>query len=112
MGNNRLAKRASIAVLLAAVMAAPGTASAGGQMPLGMNGNGPSPAYSIPMPAAYPFPGLIVDPTCPGCFYAVPILAVYQCPAVMTGQPGSQVEYMHVDPMTGVLGGRPYLYHY
>ncbi len=111
MGNERLAKNASILVLLAAAMLAPGTASAGGQNPPGKNRNDPAPAYSVPMPAAYPFPGFIVDSSCPGCAYTVPILAVYQCPAVMAGQPGCQVEWHRTDPMAGLLGGRPYLYH-
>jgi hypothetical protein len=94
------------------VMLAPGTASAGGQAHPGAYGNDPARAYSVPMPAAYPFTGVIVDPTCPGCCYAAPILAVYQCPAVMASQPGSQVEWHRTDPMAGLLGGQPYLYHY
>ncbi len=111
MGNERLAKSASILVFLPALLLAPGTASAGGQYPRGNNGNDPAPVYSVPMPAAYPFPGFIVDSTCAGCSYTVPILAVYQCPAVIAGQPGSQVEWHRTDPMAGFLGGRPYLYH-
>ncbi|MGO9469388.1 MAG: hypothetical protein ACLQIB_04035 [Isosphaeraceae bacterium] len=111
MGSERLAKSASILVLLAAVMLAPGTASAGGQNVPGKNGNDPASAYSVPMPEAYPFPGFVVDSTCTGCSYAAPIFAVYQCPAVIAWQPGSQVEWHRTNPMAGLLGGRPYLYH-
>jgi len=112
MGSERLATSASILVLLANLMVAPCTAWAGGQNPTGQNGNHPVPAYSVPMPAAYPFPGFIGDPTCAGCCYTFPILAVYQCPAVLACQPGSQVEYIRSDTPYGLLGGRPYLYHY
>jgi len=111
MGNFRLAKNASILVLLAAVTLAPGTASAGGPKHPGKNGNDPSPGYSALMPAAYPFPGIIVDPTYSACCYTFPIKAVYQCPAVLAGQPGSQVGYLRSDPIFGLLGGQPYLYH-
>ena len=112
MGNFRPAKNASILVFLAAITLSPGTASAGGQTPPGKNGYDASAGYSVPMAKAYPFPGVIVDPTCLECSYTVPILAVYQCPAALGGQPGSQVEYIRTDPTYGLLGGRPYLYHY
>jgi len=112
MSNDRLAKNASILVLLVAVTLAPGTASAGGPKHPGKNGNDASAGYSVPMPAAYPFPGGIAQPTCSTCSYTVPILAVYQCPAVLVGQPGSQVVYVRSDSAYGLLGGRPYLYHH
>ncbi len=111
MGNDRLAKNASILVFLAAVTLAPGAASAGGYEHPGTNGNDPWAGYRAPIPAAYPFPGVIVDPTCSACCYTFPIQAVYQCPAVLAGQPGSQVRYLRSDPMPGLLGGQPYLYH-
>ncbi len=112
MGNDRLAKNASILVLLAAVTLTPGTASAEGHECPCKNGNDPSPAYSVAMPAAYPFQGAIVDPAWSTCCYTVPIFAVYQCPAVIAGQPGSQVVYVRSDPAYGLLGGQPYLYHH
>ncbi len=112
MNNDRLARHASILVLLAAVTMAPGAASAGGPGNPGKNGGDPSPAYSMPMLAEYPPTGVFIDPTCFGCCYAVPIVAVYQCPAVLAGQRGSQVEWHRTDPMAGLLGGQPYLYHY
>ena len=98
MGNDRLAKNASVLVLLVAVALAPGTASAGGPKHAGKNGNDPSPGYPVPRPAAYPFPGISVDPTYSACCYTFPIQAVYQCPAVLAEQPGSQVGYLRTDP--------------
>jgi hypothetical protein len=112
MGNDRLAKTASILVLLAAVTLAPGTAFAGGLTHPGKNGIDPSSAYSGAMPAAYPFSGVVGDPTCPGCSYTVPIVSVYQCPAVIVDQLGSRVVYIRSDPAYGLLGGQPYLYHH
>ncbi len=112
MGNNRLAKNASILVFLAVVALAPNTASAGDHNYPVISGFDPSPAYSVPMSSAYPLAGFISDPTCPACSYTVPILAVYQCPAALADQPGSQVIYMRTDPAYGLLGGRPYLYHH
>jgi hypothetical protein len=112
MGNDRLAKNASILVLAVAVMLAPGTASAGGPNHLGEEGNGPWAGYPAPISLAYPFAGVTVGPTYPACCYTVPILAVYQCPAVLAGQPGSQVVYLRSDPICGLLGGQPYLYHH
>ena len=112
MGDRRLAMIASALVLSLAILALmAGTASAGGHRNHGKNGNDPSAGYSAPMPAAYPFPGVIVEPTYSTCCYTVPIQAVYQCPAVLAGQPGSQVVYLRSDPMYGLLGGQPYLYH-
>jgi hypothetical protein len=111
MGNDRLEKKAAILVLLVAVMLAPGTASAGGHEDHGKIGNGTSAGYAAPSPAGHPFPGAIVDPTYSGCCYTFPIQAVYQCPAVLAGQPGSQVVYLRSDPAAGLLGGQPYLYH-
>jgi hypothetical protein len=112
MGNDRLAKNASIPVLLIAIILAPRTVSAGGPTPQRENGNSPSAGYSAPMASAHSWPGAIVDPTCSACSYTVPILAVYQCPAVLVGQPGSQVRYLRSDPKYGFLGGQPYLYHH
>lgn len=112
MDDDRLAKFASIMGLLAAVLLAPGTASAGGPRHPGKNGNGTSAGYSVPLPAAYPFSGDFADPTCSRCFYTVPIQAVYQCPAVLVSQPGSQVVYLRSDSVYGLLGGQPFLYHH
>jgi hypothetical protein len=112
MGIDSLAKNASILVLLIAVTLAPGTASAAGPEYLRNNGYIPSAGYSGPMPTAYPFSASVVDPTCSGCYYTFPILAVYQCPATLVDQPGSQVVYLQTDPAYGVLGGQPYLYHH
>ncbi len=112
MGVRRLATIASALVLSLAILALmAGTASAGGYEHPGTNGNDPWAGYPAPIPAAYPFPGVIVDPTCSACCYTFPIQAVYQCPAVLAGQPGSQVRYLQSDPMPGLLGGQPYLYH-
>ncbi len=68
--------------------------------------------YPAPILTVYPFPRVNVDPTDSACCYAVPILAVYQCPASLAGQPGSQVVYVRRDPVFGLLGGQPYLYHH
>jgi hypothetical protein len=111
MGNDRLIKNASILVLLLAVMLASGTASAGEPKQHKENGNNPSAGNPAPMPAAYPYAGVIVDPTFPACCYTVPIVAVYQCPAKLVGQPGSPISYFRSDPRHGLLGGQPYLYH-
>jgi hypothetical protein len=111
MGNDRLTKTASTLVLLGAVLLAPGTASAGGPKHPGKSGNHPSVGMPTPMPVANPFPEVIVDATCPACCYTVPIQAVYQCPAVIAGQPGSQVRYLRPDPRYGLFGGQPFLYH-
>jgi hypothetical protein len=111
MGNDRLAKKASTLVLLGAVMLAPVTASAGGPKHPGKSGNDPTFGIPTPMPAANPFRGVFVNTTCSECCYTVPILAVYQCPAVIAGQPGSQVRYLRPDPRYGLFGGQPYLYH-
>ena len=112
MGNDRLAKNASILVLLAAVALAPGTASAGGPEYPGKNGNDPSAGYSVPMPAAYPFPGVIVDPTCSACSYTVPIVAVYQCPAAVAISRVLKSSTSGRTRRFGLLGGQPYLYHH
>ena len=112
MGARRLATIASALVLSLAILALmAGTASAGWHKDHGKKGNDPWAGYPAPIPAAYPFPGVIVDPTCSACCYTFPIQAVYQCPAVLAGQPGSQVRYLQSDPMPGLLGGQPYLYH-
>ena len=112
MGNFRLAKNASILALLAAVTLAPGTASAGGPEYPRKNGYNPSVGYSVPMPAADPYAGAVVEPACSGCSYTVPIVAVYMCPASIVGQRGSEVVYLQANRAAGLLGGRPYLYHH
>jgi hypothetical protein len=111
MGNHGLMRNAPTLVLLVAVMLAPGMASAGEDKPQGKNGNSPLAGSPASTPAAYPFAGVIIDPSPSGCCYAVPILSVYQCPAVLVGQPGSQLIYVWRDPTLGLLGGQPYLYH-
>jgi hypothetical protein len=100
-----------LAVLIAATLA-PAAASAQGPTVQVTNGNAGWAGYSAPMPPVNAFEGGIVGPMCPGCFYTFPILAVYQCPAVITAQPGSDVIFMHTYRANGLLGGRPYLYHY
>jgi hypothetical protein len=47
----------------------------------------------------------------PSAGYTVPILLVYQFPAVLANQPGAAVPYLTPNPSQGLLGGRPYLYH-
>jgi hypothetical protein len=113
MGDRRLATIASALVLSLAILALmPSAASAGGHKDDGKHGNDASAGLSAPMSAAYPFPGVIVDPTYSACCYTLPILAVYQCPAVLVDQPGSRVVYLRTDPAYGLLGGQPYLYHH
>ena len=112
MGNLRLAKNASILVLLAAATLAPGTASAGGPEYPRKNGYNPSAGYSAPMPAVDPYAGAVVEPACSGCSYTVPLVAVYMCPASIAGQRGSEVVYLRMNRAAGLLGGRPYLYHH
>ena len=97
----------SLAIL--ALMA--GTASAGWHKDHGKKGNDPWAGYPGPIPAVYPFPGVIVDPTCLARRKTSPIQAVYQCPAVLAGQPGSRVGYLQSDPMPCGLGGQLNLYH-
>jgi hypothetical protein len=110
MGNDRLAKNASVLVLLIAVTLTPGTASAGGRIYPGWNEND-SWLGSSGIPAAYPFPGAIANqPDLPWC-YTFPFQAAFQFPAAQASQPGSEVGYLWTDPTYGLLGGRPYLYH-
>jgi hypothetical protein len=111
MDNDRRPKNAFILVLLVAVTMAPGKATAGGLEHPGKQVSDPAAGWPLSMPSAYPFPGVIADPATWGCCYTFPIQAVYQCPAVMASQPGSRVIYLGTDPMAGLLGGRPYLYH-
>ena len=112
MGVRRPATIASALVLSLAILALmAGTASAGGHQNHGEKGNDPWAGCPVPIPADYPFPGVIVEPTYSACCYTFPIQAVYQCPAVLAGQPGSRVGYLRSDPMPGLLGGQPYLYH-
>ena len=102
MGNDRLTKSASIlAVVITMLM--PKAASAGGHPPDG---------HVAPIPIASPWPANGVIPACPSCCYTFPIQFVYQCPAVIAGQPGAQVPYLRSNSPAGVLGGQPYLYHW
>ena len=111
MSHDRLAKRASVFVLLVAVMLVPAPAWAGGRNPHDGYPNGPSVSSTGRLPAAYPFHGSTGNPPGSPWCYAVPIQAVYQFPAVLVNQPGSEVGYLWTDPTSGLLGGRPYLYH-
>ena len=111
MGNDRPAKNASILVLLVAVMLAPGTVSAGGHTYSRQNGNDPSAGYLARCRQRTCTGRAIVDPAYSACCYTFPIQAVYQCPAVLAGQPGSRVVIPPVGPKSGLLGGQPYLYH-
>jgi hypothetical protein len=104
--------RSALVLSLATWALAPGSGLAGENGDHGTNGNRRPTVVPAPIPAAYPFSGVIDDPTYSACCYAVPILAVYQCPAVLAGQPGSQVWYFRSDPVFGLLGGQPYLYHH
>jgi hypothetical protein len=47
----------------------------------------------------------------PSVGYTVPIQAVYQFPAAVGYQPGSYLPFAAPNPVPGLLGGRPYLYH-
>ena len=110
MRNDRLAKVASIVAVLIAMLT-PNAASAGGHPPAGHVA--PIPLASVaPHPLASPFTGIGAFPMCSSCCYTFPIQAVYQCPAVIAGQPGAQVIYLRSDSPAGVLGGQPFLYHY
>jgi hypothetical protein len=112
MGVRRLAKLASALVLsLASFALMPSTASAWGDRPDWMNYD-PSAGYAAPMPTLSQLNRFNVQSTGCACWYTVPIQAVYQCPAALTGQPSSQLVYLRSDPMFGVLGGQPYLYHH
>jgi hypothetical protein len=112
MARIRLAKNALIPFLFVAILLAPGTASAGGLKNPGKNGSDPWAGYPAPITTAYSLPGVNIDPTYSACCYTVPIVAVYQCPAGLTGQRGSQVVYIRSNPAFGLLGGQPYLYHH
>ena len=111
MGNDHWVKYSSILVILTGAMLAPDTALAGGNTYPGKNRKTPSAGYPAPIASAYPFGGAIGDPIYAGCCYTFPLQMVYQCPAVLVGQPGSRVVYLRPHPMSGLLGGQPYLYH-
>jgi hypothetical protein len=111
MGNDHRVKYASIVLLLSAVLLVPDTASAGGNAYPGKEGHSLSAGYPAPMTSAYRSGGATVGPTYSECCYTFPIQMVYQCPAVLVGQPGSRVGYFHQHPTSGRLGGQPYLYH-
>jgi hypothetical protein len=111
MDIDRRPKNAFRLVLLIALAMAPRTASAGGPNHPDQQGSDPTAGSILSMPSVYPYPGVVAHPTL-GCCYTFPILAVYQCPAVMAGQPGSRVVYLEPHPMAGLLGGQPYLYHH
>jgi hypothetical protein len=107
MGKTRLEILARIAILAIAAASAPPSARAGEHRHHGCCGSaclGP-PTYALTSAGVFP-------PDRPQC-YAIPILAVYQFPAVMARQPGSSVVWLQFqpDPMAGQLGGQPYLYH-
>jgi hypothetical protein len=93
-----------------ATVLSPAMASAGGH-----NHDGwavaPAGDYQAAMPAAYPFAGGFGYPPGDPWGYAIPIQAVYQFPAVIANQPGSEVGWLRPDPAFGLLGGRPHLYH-
>jgi hypothetical protein len=110
MGKVHFVNLARIAVLLcAAAVLMPATAAAGGHRRHGCV-DAPAevhwaPTIIDPSLGAFPYPA--GDPWC----YAVPIQAVYQFPARIANQPGSDVGYLQTSPAFGLLGGRPYLYH-
>jgi hypothetical protein len=112
MDNDRRTMWASISVLLIALMMAPGTALAGGHEHPGKQGIHPAAGHTPSMQPVYPYPGIVADSSYSGCFYTFPILSVYQCPAVVASQPGARVAYLEMNPMAGLLGGQPYLYHH
>jgi hypothetical protein len=89
----------------------PNTANAWEDYHLDLINSDISAGYPAPLPAGYSFAGPTAGPIYPSCFYTVPILAVYQCPAVITDQPGSRVVYLPSNLTPGLLGGQPYLYH-
>lgn len=101
-------KTARVVVLISVVtVLSPAMALAGEP---GYPGWGDAPAGAYPA-AAYPLPGAFgYPPGNPWC-YAIPIQAVYQFPAAIANQPGSEVGWLRPDPAFGLLGGRPYLYH-
>ncbi len=111
MGNDHLAKNASILALLIAIALTPITASAGGHGIHAQNANAPWAGQAMTMPNPAPYPGFLGGPAYAGCCYTFPIWVVYQCPAVIAGQPGSPVFYLGVNARGGLLGGQPYLYH-
>jgi hypothetical protein len=103
--NARIAKIASLLVVVCFLLN-PGSASAGGH-----EDKYAAPArHVIPMESVDVLPGA-VDPMYVGCYYTVPIQAVYQCPAAISPQLGSQVMYLRVNMKAGLLGGQPWLYH-
>jgi hypothetical protein len=112
MGTARLKNLARIGALLAAVaVLTPVTASAGGDGYAGWNA-GPSTAYSAPITGRmYPLSGDYGYQLPTLWDYTVPIVAVYQFPAVIANQLGSEVGYLRTSPSFGRLGGQPYLYH-
>ena len=111
MGKVRFVNLMHLAVLVcAAVALVPATAKAGGGRHRGW---ADVPMDDVPAAATgfYPFAGAFPYPPGDPWCYAVPIQAVYQFPAVMANQPGSEVGYLQISPASGLLGGRPYLYH-
>jgi hypothetical protein len=98
-----------VVLLCAAAALVPTTALGGGHRHRGCV-DAPADAVSATT-GVYPFAGdFPYSPGEPWC-YAVPVQAVYQFPAVIANQPGSQVGYLQTSPASGLLGGRPYLYH-
>jgi hypothetical protein len=102
-------KIARAIIVSVATVLSPAMALAGGPRYPGW-GDAPAGAYSAAMPAAYPLPGAFGYPPGSPWGYAIPIQAVYQFPAVIANQPGSEVGWLRTDPALAVLGGTPYLY--
>jgi len=73
--------------------------------------NDPAEGYAVPILAVYQFPGVMANQPTTASGYAVPIQTVYQFPAVMANQPEAGVRFLRPDLTSGLLGGRPYLYH-
>jgi hypothetical protein len=106
MGNGRVTKIAALLIVVASGVLAPGTATARGNKD----------RYAVPARRVVPMQSIELSPRgldsmYIGCFYTLPIQAVYQCPAVLADQPGSQVEFLKVNTTAGLLGGQPWLYH-
>jgi hypothetical protein len=106
MENAGVAKIAALLIVVACVVLTPVTAKAGGHKDRYAAPTG----RFVPLESVELMPGQ-VDPMYVGCFYTVPIQAVYQCPAALAEQPGSQVAYLRVKSTAGLLGGQPWLYH-
>jgi hypothetical protein len=89
MNNARLGRIALISAVLFVVTLAPGAASASGYEHAGW--------------------ARVHDPS---QGYTYPIQMLFQFPAVIVNQPGSEIPFLWPDPSRSLLGGRPYLYHH